>query len=115
VKVEPKVTTAKAFAALQPKVDEILTEAMKGFELDPSDVKSRKRIFQAFVQAGGAFFVNSEAMSLSSLRRRANQGLDFLYPKPKAQPNLTAIDGGLGEDDEAADSDDADAGDSDED
>lgn len=117
VKVEPKVTTEKAFKVLQPKIEEILTEAMKGFELDPADVKSRKRIFQAFVQAGASFFVNVEAMSVSSLARRASQGLSFFYPKPKTKPNLTAIEGGLSDEDNA-DSDDADAdepGDSDED
>lgn len=102
-KVEPKVTLEKACQSVEAEVTALLSKTVKGFELDPADKKSRKRIFEAFVKTGAQYFVGSEGMKLSSLSRRASLAFyDRSTPPPKS--NLTAIDGGL--DDNSSDGDD---------
>lgn len=79
-KIEPKVTLEKAVELLKPKVETLLKETLAGFELDPADKKSRKRIFGALVTSAAAYMLNTEKLSLSSLGRRCSRALSSLQP-----------------------------------
>lgn len=87
-KVEPKVTLEKACGAMSTEVNALLSKTLKGFELDATDTKSRKRIFEAFVKLGAQHFIGAEGMKVSSLNRRAGYAFRDLYPKSVSVPAM---------------------------
>jgi hypothetical protein len=80
-KPQPKVTFEKALAVMQPQMEQLLTETIAKFELDPADKKSRKRIFAAIVAASAEFMANKQNISTSSLGRRAAKAVYSLKPQ----------------------------------
>lgn len=88
VKVEPKVTLEKACGAMSADVTALLSKTLSGFELDPADKKSRKRIFEAFVKLGAQHFIGAEGMKTSSLNRRASFAFRDLWPKSVEVPPM---------------------------
>jgi hypothetical protein len=87
-KVEPKVTLEKACSAVQADVNALLAKTLAGFELDPADVKSRKRIFEAFVKMGAQHFIGAGALKPHQLQRRASKAIIDLYPKSVSAPPM---------------------------
>jgi hypothetical protein len=84
-KVEPKVSLEKACGAMSADVSALLSKTLSGFELDATDTKSRKRIFEAFVKLGAQHFI-AEGLKVSSLNRRAGYAFRDLYPKSAEVP-----------------------------
>lgn len=93
VKKEPKVTMEKAVAAVQPKVEAVLKEALAGFELDAGDRKSRKRIFAAVVQVAAQHMFKEEGLSHSALGRRCSKAINYLVRQANPpKPSLTLVE-----------------------
>lgn len=103
-KPQPKVTFEQALKVVQPKVEALMKEVLAGFELNPGDKKSHKRIFGALCFAGMETIIKSGATNLSpySLSRRASRAASALAEQlaPKSPPSLTSIDGGADDSDD---------------
>lgn len=84
---EPKVTVEKAKAALASKVQALVAEAVAGFELDPTDKKSRKSIMRAMgfgiaQGLGGTDGLKSARLNPASIGRNVGYGVREACPPP---------------------------------